>query len=435
MVSMLVALSVAPMLCARRLSPGRPWLLTRRLNAALGGVTAAYGRLLDFALRRLWLSLLATLAALSASVWLFTTIPTAGLPEDETDMLWGWTIAAQDVSLEAMRRLQEEADAIVRGDPAVRHVTSYVGSAGAWANVNNGRFLIALKPPGERRDSARRVAYRLSVAASRVPGLSASFGPVQDVRIRTQSGPSEYDFTLWGGNLALLRAAAPQVAERLRKVPGLRDVWTDQDAAAPQIDLVIDREAANRLRVRISDIGTTLNNAFAQRQIATIYGERNQYRVVLAAKPGQGSGADSSSTDRRAMWSCRPSRGSTGWTETPGGRRSGRSAGSTGEAGHRFFHRLLPVGLPAFPAVEKPPAFAFTAFCRMAVSSKTASDVSRRRLSSSLSRAASSNSRFAAASRMRFSRSATTASKLWPTVAASSRSPATPASTVTRSRS
>jgi multidrug efflux pump len=157
--------------------------------------------------------------------------------------------------------------------------------------VNNGRFLIALKPPGERRASARRVAQRLGAAASRVPGLSVSFGPVQDVRIRTQSGPSEYDFTLWGGDLALLRAAAPQVAEQLRKVAGLRDVWTDQDTAAPQINLVIDREAANRLRVRIADIGATLNSAFSQRQIATIYGERNQYRVVLAAKPGHGAEA------------------------------------------------------------------------------------------------------------------------------------------------
>jgi multidrug efflux pump len=288
---MLVALSVAPMLCARRLSPGRPWRSTELLNAAFGRITSAYGRLLALALRHLWLSMLATFAALAASVWLFTSIPTAGLPEDETDMLWGWTTAAQDVSFEAMRRLQEEADAIVRRDPAVQHVTSYAGTAGAWATVNNGRFLIALKPPGERRASARRVAHRLGTAASRVPGLSASFGPVQDVRIRTQSGPSEYDFTLWGGDLALLRAAAPQVAEQLRKVPGLRDVWTDQDTAAPQINLIIDREAANRLRVKISDIGTALNNAFSQRQIATIYGERNQYRVILAAKPGHGAEA------------------------------------------------------------------------------------------------------------------------------------------------
>jgi multidrug efflux pump len=291
LISMLVALSVAPMLCARRLSPGRPWRSTELLNAAFGRITSAYGRLLALALRHLWLSMLATFAALAASVWLFTSIPTAGLPEDETDMLWGWTTAAQDVSFEAMRRLQEEADAIVRRDPAVQHVTSYAGTAGAWATVNNGRFLIALKPPGERRASARRVAHRLGTAASRVPGLSASFGPVQDVRIRTQSGPSEYDFTLWGGDLALLRAAAPQVAEQLRKVPGLRDVWTDQDTAAPQINLIIDREAANRLRVKISDIGTALNNAFSQRQIATIYGERNQYRVILAAKPGHGAEA------------------------------------------------------------------------------------------------------------------------------------------------
>lgn len=291
LISMLVALSVTPMLCALRFTPGQPWRLTLRINAALARVTAAYGRLLGLALRQLWVSLLATFAALAASVWLFMSIPTAGLPEDETDMLWGWTTAAQDVSFEAMRRLQEEADAIVRRDPAVKHVTSYVGTAGSWANVNNGRFLIALKPPAERRASARRVAHRLGTMASRVPGLSASFGPVQDVRIRTQSGPSEYDFTIWGGDLAMLRTAAPQVAAKLRTVPGLRDVWTDQDTAAPQITLVIDREAANRLRVRITDIGTALNNAFSQRQVATIYSERNQYRVVLAAKPGHGAEA------------------------------------------------------------------------------------------------------------------------------------------------
>lgn len=291
LISMLVALSVAPMLCARRLSTGRPWRLTTALNAGLARAVEAYGRLLDVALRWLWLSVLATAAALAASVWLFVSIPAGGLPEDETDMLWGWTIAAQDVSFEAMRRLQQEADAIVRADPAIKHVTSYVGAAGSWATINNGRFLIALKPPEERRASARQIARRLSTAASRVPGLSASFGPVQDVRIRSQSGPSEYEFTLWGGNLSLLRAATPQVAAELRKVPGLTNVWTDEDDAAPQINLVIDREAANRLRVRIADIGSVLNNAFSQRQVATIYAERNQYRVVLAAKSGHGAEA------------------------------------------------------------------------------------------------------------------------------------------------
>lgn len=291
LISMLVALSVAPMLCARKLSPRRPWRLTTALNAGLAHIIEAYGRLLGVALHWLWLSILTTIGALAGSVWLFTTIPAAGLPEDETDMLWGWTIAAHDVSFEAMRQLQEAADAIVRADPAVKHVTSYVGTAGAWATINNGRFLIALKPPDERNASARRVAQRLGVAASRVPGLSASFGPVQDVRIRSQSGPSEYEFVLWGGDLALLRAVTPQVAAQLRKLPGLRDVWTSEDDAAPQINLIIDREAANRLRVRVADIGAVLNNAFSQRQVATIYGERNQYRVVLAAKPGHGAEA------------------------------------------------------------------------------------------------------------------------------------------------
>ncbi len=288
-VSTVVALTVTPMLCGRYLRPRPPGRIERGMSRLMDACMAGYGRSLGFALRHLWLMIGLTLATLAATIYLFASLPKGTLPQDDAGLLWGATEASPDISFEAMRALQARAEAVIRADPAVANVSSSVGATGPWANANNGRFFVALKPLAERRIDATRVAARISAAANRIPGLSVYLGAVQDVRIGGRPGQSEYQFTLWSADLPVLRAVAPKVTERLRQIPGLRDVSDDQQSAGFQIDVRIDREAASRLGVRITDLTAALNGAFSQRQVVTIYGERNQYRVVMAIRQGQGS--------------------------------------------------------------------------------------------------------------------------------------------------
>jgi multidrug efflux pump len=296
-VSTVVALTVTPMLCGHLLraprldsdsTPPRSPLMTR----VMARVVALYERSLSAALRHGWVLLLSLLVTVALTVELFRVLPKDYFPQDDSGLLIAFTQASPDVSFEEMRRLQEEAAAIVRSDPAVAHVGSFIGASGWIQSVNNGRMLIALKPLEERRMAARDVVARLRRPLSRVPGFGVWVAATQDVRVGGRQGRSEYQFTLWSTDLAELRRIAPSVADRMRAVPGVVDVSTDQEAGGLQADLVIDRPTAARLGVAVSDIIAALNNAFAQRQVATIYGERNQYRVVLTVEGRLGRNPD-----------------------------------------------------------------------------------------------------------------------------------------------
>ncbi|MCZ8376121.1 MAG: efflux RND transporter permease subunit [Beijerinckiaceae bacterium] len=287
LVSTLVALSVTPMLCGRYLAARPPGRFERRVNAALGTVISAYSRSLEWALQRLWLMIGLTLGAIGLTVYLFTVIPKGFFPQDDNGLLFGWSEAAPDVSFDQMRQLQERAAALLKADPAVAHVGSFLG--GGSGTVNNGRFFVALKPLAERKMSAQRVVGRLRQSLSRIAGLSVFLVATQDVRVGARQGKSDYQFTLWSSDLASLREVTPRVVQRIRGVPNVTDVSTDQEEGGLQFDIRIDRDMAARLGVTIASIGTALNNAFSQRQIVTIYGERNQYRAVLSVAKGEGS--------------------------------------------------------------------------------------------------------------------------------------------------
>lgn len=287
LVSTFVALSVTPMLCGRYLDARPPGRFERRVNAALAKIISAYSRSLDWALQRLWLMIGLTLGAIALTVYLFTVIPKGFFPQDDNGLLFGWSEAAPDVSFEQMRQLQERAAAVLMADPAVAHVGSFLGGGGG--TVNNGRYFVALKPLAERKMSAQRVVGRLRMSLSRIAGLSVFLVATQDVRVGARQGKSDYQFTLWSSDLASLREVTPRVVQRIRGVPNITDVSTDQEEGGLQFDIRIDRDMAARLGVTIASIGTALNNAFSQRQIVTIYGERNQYRAVLSVAKGEGS--------------------------------------------------------------------------------------------------------------------------------------------------
>ena len=220
------------------------------------------------------------------TVGLYAKTPKGFFPQDDTGLIFGGTRAAPDISFEAMKELQQRATQIVLSDPAVAYVGSSVGASTWNASVNNGRLFISLKPRSERGNiSSNQVINRLRPKLLDVGGMRVFMFPAQDVRAGGRQSSSSFQFTLWSPDLDELLRHVPIVVAKVEKLPELVDVTTDREQNGLQADIKIDRVAAARLGVRIQDIDNALNNAFSQRQISTIYSERNQYRVILEVDP------------------------------------------------------------------------------------------------------------------------------------------------------
>jgi multidrug efflux pump len=284
-ISTVVSLSLTPMICAHFVkaapSPNATWL-DRAVERTLTRSVAAYARSLDVVLRHRALTLIVFVATIALTVGLYIHTPKGFFPQDDTGLIFGGTRASPDISFEAMKDLQQRATKIVLSDPAVAYVGSSVGASSFNASVNNGRLFISLKPPSERGNvSSQQVINRLRPKLLDVGGMRVFMVPSQDIRAGGRQSDSSYQFTLWDPDLNELLDLVPRVVEKVRTLPELVDVNTDREQNGLQANVVIDRAAAARLGVRIQDIDNALNNAFAQRQISTIYSERNQYRVIL----------------------------------------------------------------------------------------------------------------------------------------------------------
>jgi len=202
-------------------------------------------------------------------------------------LIFGSTQASPDVSFKTMSDLQQQVLQIVAADPAVAGVGSSVGGGSGWSgSVNQGRMFISLKPLAERGGlSTGRVVDRMRRSLESVAGIRLFMVPAQDLRVGGRSSRSQYQFTLWSPDVEELHKWLPRVVDRVKLISGLTDVSTDREQGGLQLNISIDRQAAARLGVRIQDIDAALNNAFAQRQISTIYTQRNQYRVILEIDP------------------------------------------------------------------------------------------------------------------------------------------------------
>ncbi|MBW0003509.1 MAG: efflux RND transporter permease subunit [Hyphomicrobiales bacterium] len=286
-VSTFVSLTVTPMICGRfmrREDGAKPRWYDRAIEGSLAHLTQAYARTLRIGLRHPWLMLLVTLATIALTVELFRTTPKGYFPQDDTGLLFGFAEASPDISFPAMTQLQQKAGDIVVSDPAVAGVSSFVGGQ---STVNHGTFYVSLKPEAERKLSALQVIARMREKLDRLAGLRVYFFPVQDLRSGARQGKAQYQFTLWDPNFAELVEWFPKVLERIRKVPGLVDVASDREKGGLEANVVIDRDAASRLGVAIQDIDNALGDAYAQRQVSTIFSQRNQYRVVLEVTPSR----------------------------------------------------------------------------------------------------------------------------------------------------
>jgi multidrug efflux pump len=287
-ISTLVSLSVTPMICAHFVrAPPSPdaTVLDRVIERFLSGMIRLYGRTLAHVLERRGLMLAVMAATLGLTVYLYDIAPKGYFPRDDTGLIFGGTYASPDISFQAMYALQQKAADIVMADPAVSGVGSSIGSSGYNSSVNRGTLFISLKPVAERGISAEAVINRIRPKVANIPGLSVFMFALQDVRAGARQADSTYQFTIWDPDYQELIHWAPILLDKLKTVPEITDVSTDRQPGGLQADVVIDRTAASRLRVRIQDIDSALNDAFGQRQISTLFTQRNQYRVVMEIDP------------------------------------------------------------------------------------------------------------------------------------------------------
>jgi multidrug efflux pump len=276
------------MICAHfvRAPPSRDaTILDRIVEYILRRMIDAYASSLNIVLRHRVLTMLVFLATIALTVDLYIKTPKGYFPQDDTGLIFGGTRASPEISFEAMKELQQRVTEIVLSDPAVAAVGSSVGASGFNASVNQGRVFISLKPLAERGISSQQFINRMRPLLTDVGGMRVFMVAAQDVRAGGRQSSSTYQFTLWDPNLEELQRLVPQVVAKVQQLPELTDVNTDREQGGLQANVAIDRQAAARLGVRIQDIDNALNNAFAQRQISTIYSERNTYRVILEVDP------------------------------------------------------------------------------------------------------------------------------------------------------
>jgi multidrug efflux pump len=287
LVSLVVSLTTTPMMCAWVLRSSRVhshgwWyrLGERGFDHMRGG----YANSLAWVLRHPRSMLTLTLATMAFSVYLYTIVPKGFFPQQDTGRMFGNIQAAQDISSQSMRQKLTEVVDIIRSDPAVETVTGFSG--GGSGGTNAGRMFIGLKPLDERGGlSVDQVIARLRPKLAQVPGAPTVLQAIQDLRIGGRASSAQYQYTLQSVDLAELNAWAPKVERRLRALPEIADVNSDQQDKGQQSLVVFDRLTASRLGVSPQLIDDTLYDAFGQRQVAILYTPLNQYHVVMEVAP------------------------------------------------------------------------------------------------------------------------------------------------------
>ena len=284
-ISLVVSLTLTPMLCARWLKP-EPKEQARepgRLERIGARIVRGYERSLDWALRHSLLMLISLFATIALNVFLFVSVPKTFMPQQDTGQLMGFIRGDNGLSFQVMQPKMEAYRRAILADPAVESVAGFIGGN---SGINNAIIIVRLKPIAERDISAQQVIDRLRKEVPKIPGGRMFLMPDQDLQVGGRQGrSSENEYMLMSGDLDALREWLPKVREALRGLPELTDIDATEDGGAPQIRLVVDRDEAKRLGVDMSLVTGVLNNAFSQRQISTIYDSLNQYSVVMEINP------------------------------------------------------------------------------------------------------------------------------------------------------
>ena len=287
-VSAVVSLTLTPMMCSRLLKQekeekhGRFYNFTERM---FQGMLDWYERGLKWVLDHQPLTLIIAIATLVATIWLYIIIPKGLLPQQDTGLIVGETDAAQSISFKAMVERQRLIAEIVRKDPDVVSVASFVGAGTVNATANTGHLYINLKPRDQRKASASEIIDRLRDATKDVEGISLFMQAVQDVQIDSRVSRTQYQYTLEDADEAELSQWSTTLLNKLRTLPDLVDLATDQQTGGLQVSIDVDRDTAARLNILPQAIDDTLYDAFGQRQVSIMFTQLNQYRVVLEAEP------------------------------------------------------------------------------------------------------------------------------------------------------
>ncbi|MDH4763104.1 multidrug efflux pump [Pseudomonas oryzihabitans] len=288
LVSLVVSLTLTPMLCARWLRPHDPATesrLQRFSERAHRRLVAGYDRSLGWALRHRRLTLLSLIATIALNVLLYVVVPKTFMPQQDTGQLIGFIRGDNALSFQVMQPKIEILRKSLLADPAVASASGFVGSSGSGSGVNNAVMLIRLKPIAERQLDAQKVIERIRANAPKVPGAQLFLMADQDLRFGgRQQSTSSYEYNLLSGDVGLLETWQPKVLAALKALPELTAV-DGREGSTQQITLQIDREKAKRLGVDMETVAAVLNNSFAQRQISTIYEPLNQYKVVMEINP------------------------------------------------------------------------------------------------------------------------------------------------------
>ncbi|CRI57327.1 MdtB/MuxB family multidrug efflux RND transporter permease subunit [Pseudomonas sp. CCOS 191] len=288
LISLVVSLTLTPMMCARLLKrepkeeeQGRFY---RASGAWIDWLIKHYGTALTWVLKRQPLTLLVAVATLALTVVLYLMVPKGFFPAQDTGVIQGISEAPQSTSFAAMSQRQQALTEVILQDPAVQSLSSYIGVDGDNATLNSGRLLINLKPHGERDVTAAEVISRLQPQLDKLVGIRLFMQPVQDLSIEDRVSRTQYQFSLSSPDADMLAEWSGKLVQALKDRPELQDVASDLQDKGLQVYLVIDRDMASRLGITVAQITNALYDAFGQRQISTIYTQASQYRVVLQSQ-------------------------------------------------------------------------------------------------------------------------------------------------------
>ena len=287
LISLVVSLTLTPMMCARLLKAEKPeeeGRFYRAAGAVIDGMIARYGVWLTWVLKHQPLTLLVAIGTMALTVVLYLVVPKGFFPVQDTGVIQGISEAPQSISFRAMSERQQRLAEVILQDPAVASLSSYIGVDGDNPTLNSGRLLINLTPRAERDVSASQIIERLRPELARIPGIELYLQPVQDLSIEDRVSRTQFQFSMESPDISLLEEWVPKLVSARREQPELTDVASDLQNRGLQVFLQIDRDMAGRLGVSIADIDNALYDAFGQRQISTIYTQSSQYRVVLESE-------------------------------------------------------------------------------------------------------------------------------------------------------
>jgi multidrug efflux pump len=288
LVSAVVSLTLTPMMCAKLLKRSNPERQSRFYKSSerfYQRVIEFYGRTLQWVLRHQRATLAVTVSTLVLTLFLYVKVPKGFFPVQDTGVIIGISEAPQSISFPAMSARQRAVADVVLQDPDVASLSSFIGIDGTNITANSGRLLINLKPHDERDASASDIIRRLQPQLEKIEGITLYMQPVQDLTVENRVSRTQFQYTLEDADPNELADWAPKLVQRLKQLPALRDVASDQLTSGLRASVVIDRDTASRLGILPQAIDNTLYDAFGQRQVSTMFTQLNQYRVILEVDP------------------------------------------------------------------------------------------------------------------------------------------------------